>query len=270
MSERKNADQRELLYARLDDLCAVAEKGEVGISQFLTPAEAYFSELYLKRRRVSYILFGGCPAAERCRVYLLPDYMDELLTNRSDLSDGLAEYGYSLGISVLEIKGSGYKKFTHRDILGSVLSLGLERSVIGDIYVSDREESSAIVFCDSAISVFLEQELSRVSNDKVRVKILEKGEWEIPERRMQPIHDTVASPRLDAVVAALCNLSREKASETVTSGLVELDFESEERPDRSVSASSVISVRGIGRFRVVSLGDKTRKGRYRLEAEKYV
>ena len=109
-----------------------------------------------------------------------------------------------------------------------------------------------------------------MANDKVKTKKSEKGEWEAPERKMQPIHDTVASGRLDAVVAALCNLSRDKARTAVESGLVEIDFESEERPDRTVNTPAVISVRGVGKFRVLSLCDKTKKGRYRLEAEKYV
>jgi RNA-binding protein YlmH len=85
-----------------------------------------------------------------------------------------------------------------------------------------------------------------------------------------PISDTVASPRLDCIVGALCSLSREKARATVESGLVELDFEREERPDRTVSAPCIISVRGYGRFRINSVSDMTKKGRYRLNAEKFV
>ena len=96
------------------------------------------------------------------------------------------------------------------------------------------------------------------------------GNIQIPDRKTQPIRDTVASPRLDAVVAALCNLSRERARAAVVSGLVEIDFESEERPDRTLSADTTVSVRGFGRYRVTALSDKTKKGRYRLEAEKYV
>lgn len=271
MSNKSNAGQKELLYARLDDLSELCARGELGISPFLSPGELYFAETYLRRKGAPYIMYGGISDAERRRVYLLPDYMEELSdAETSDIENRFAEFGYFSNISALRIKGSGYRKLTHRDFLGSVLGLGLERSVVGDIFVMGDGESEAIMLCDSAIADFLLNELSHIANDKVRVSSVRHGEWEAPKRRMQEIHDTVASPRLDAVVAALCNLSRENASSAVLTGLVELNFENEERPDRTVAAPSIISVRGIGRFRVLSLSDKTRKGRYRLDAEKYV
>jgi RNA-binding protein YlmH len=80
----------------------------------------------------------------------------------------------------------------------------------------------------------------------------------------------VASSRLDCVVAAVCSLSRERARAVVESGLVELDFECEERADRAINPPCVISVRGFGRFKINSVSDKTKKGRYRLLAQKYL
>jgi RNA-binding protein YlmH len=188
----------------------------------------------------------------------------------SDIENRFAEFGYSSNISALRIKGSGYRKLTHRDFLGSVLGLGLERSVVGDIFVMGDGESEAIMLCDSAIADFLLNELSHIENDKVRVSSVRHGEWEAPKRRMREIHDTVASPRLDAVVAALCNLSREKASQAVLGGLVEVDYESETRSDRTLTAPCLISVRGYGKFRINSVSEQTRRGRLRLDADKYV
>jgi RNA-binding protein YlmH len=168
------------------------------------------------------------------------------------------------------VTGSGYRKLTHRDFLGSLLGLGLERDVLGDILVTDESGRCAVVLCDETICGFIESELTCVANDKVRVKRVKNDEWEVPVRRTMPIRDTVASPRLDAVVSALCGISREKEREAVVSGLVEFEFESEDRPDKIINAPSVISVRGVGKFKIVSLSDKTKKGRYRLEAEKYI
>ena len=89
------------------------------------------------------------------------------------------------------------------------------------------------------------------------------------EPRTTELSDTVASARLDCVVASLCRLSREKARECVLSELVELNFEVEDRPDHAVEAPAILSVRGVGRFRVLSLSELTKKGRLRLRAEKY-
>ncbi len=263
------------LVARLEDLTARAAKGEMGVTPFLTPRELHIAKEYLKRQGALYATFGGYPSAERQRIYILPDYMEELSQaegedGKFDFENKISEYGYSTDITPLKISGSGYRRLTHRDFLGSVLGLGAERSVVGDIVLLDGDGKEAAVFCDGAIAEFFLRELTLVANDKVKVAKTESGELELPQKRTEPIHDTVAAPRLDAVVAAMCNLSREKARGAVTAGLVELDFETEERPDRTVTAPALVSVRGFGRYRVLSLSDKTRKGRYRLEAEKFI
>lgn len=260
------------LVARLEDHISSAARGELGITPFLTPKELHIAEEYLKRRGAAFVACGGYPMAERKRIYLLPDYMEELSCAESDheLENKISEYGYSLNISLLTVRGSGYRRLTHRDFLGSALGLGVERAVMGDIVLLDEEGREAALFCDGAIAEFFLRELTCVANDKVKVSVTDMGKIRLPEKKTQPIHDTVAAPRLDAVVAALCSLSRDKARAAVATGIVELDFETEERPDRTVSSPAIISVRGYGRYKVLSLSDKTRKGRYRLEAEKYV
>ena len=270
MGTKENAEQRELLYARLDDLCGLSLRGELGVSDFLSPADLHFASAYLRRRGVSFSSFGGYSDAERRRIYIFPDYMGDDGAFSGDVEAFLEAFGFSDDISAVKIIGSGYRRLTHRDFLGSVLGLGIERAVVGDILITECDGKEAVLLCDGSIAEFIISELTSVANDKVRTKKIGRGEWNAPERRMQPIHDTVASGRLDAVVAALCNLSRDKARTAVESGLVEIDFESEERPDRAVNAPAIISVRGVGKFRVLSLCDKTKKGRYRLEAEKYL
>ena len=265
-------DDRELiaLGARLDDLCERANGGELAVTAFLSPGELAYTERHLKQKGADFHLFGGYDGAERRRAYILPDYMSEPSEDGRGFEAVLSEYGYSSEIAALRILGSGYRKLTHRDFVGSLLGLGIERSVVGDIVLLGNEEKEALVFCDGAIAEYIISQLTAVANDKVRVSRADMENIEIPARKTQPIRDTVASPRLDAVVAALCNLSRERARTLVVSGLVEINFESEERPDRTISADTTVSVRGFGRYRVLALSDKTKKGRYRLEAEKYV
>ena len=253
------------LFARLDDMVGKSERGELAVSSFLTPREQHYAQKYLERMGAHLISFGGYADAERQRIYILPDYMEGV-----DSSADFEDYGFSCEIATLEINGSGYRNLTHRDYLGSLLGLGLERSVIGDIVVLDEKGRQAVVFCESRISRFIEEMLEKVANDKVKVRQIEISENFLPKRKFAPISDTIASPRLDCIVAALCSLSRAKAAETITGGLVELDFEREERPDRVVSAPAQISVRGFGKFRIHSTGEQTKKGRYRLSADKYI
>ena len=251
------------LYARLSDLGRVAASGSVAVSLFLSPRELYFAEQYQREQGIAFLSFGGCEGTERQRLYLLPDYMEDVTS-----PEGLLDYGYDHGIRTLEILGSGYRRLTHRDFLGSLLGLGLERGVIGDICLVD--EFGGYAFVDAAIAPFITESLTKVASDTVKVR-----ETTLPAdfqvlRRTVPILDTVASPRLDAVVAALCSCSREQASSAVQSGLVELNYRTEEKGDRAVMPPAMISVRGQGKFRVLAVSELTRKGRIRLVAEKYL
>ena len=261
------SEDKLLLFARLDDLCSYADGGELGCSCFLSPRELHFSGIYLEKKgmRGRFFEWGGYADAERRRVFVLPEYM-EGVTTPAQLSD----FGYEEVLAALSVRGSGYRRLSHRDFLGSVLGLGLRRDVIGDILVTGEDPVEAIVICDAAVSDFICESLTRVGNDTVKVKRVELADGFLPARRMQHISDTVASARLDAVVGALCSLSRDKAREAVVSGLVELNYESEERPDRAVGESSVISVRGYGKFKINSVSETTRKGRVRLDADKYL
>ncbi len=251
------------LYARLDDIAARAQKGEMSQSDFLSPRELFFAESYLGRLSARFFSFGGYADAERRRVYILPDYMEG-----AENAEDIAAYGFDLGISAVCVKPSGYRALTHRDYLGSVLGLGLERSVIGDILIS--EQGDAVVFCETKLCAFLCSELSRIANDKVKVSEIPLTEVNAPPRRYADINDTVASARLDCVVGALCSLSRDKARAAVEAGLVELDYVNEQRADKEVREGALVSVRGYGKFKISALSDKTKKGRFRLTAQKFL
>ncbi len=255
----------EELYARMDDLSARADRGELGVSDFLTPVELHYAEKHLRKSRGAFVCFGGYADAERKRIYVLPEYL-EGVTQASELLD----YGFSYEISAIEMTTDGYKTLSHRDYLGSLLGLGLERAVIGDIAVYGDGGYKAVAFCDQTIGGYVLEQLLRIANERVKVRRVELDTLEMPERRVAAISDTVASARLDCIVAAICSLSRDKARAAVESGLVELDFEREERADRTVSAPCMLSVRGYGRFEIISVSDKTKKGRYRLLARKYL
>lgn len=274
------------LYARLSDLQAVAARGEAAMTAFLTPRECLYAASFCEAqiREGSAFLWGGHPLGEgeippeRRRMLLLPDYAAGLIAAEAlarDPMTALAEAGLddlstlvAASVSLLYIKGSGFRRLTHRDYLGSVLGLGLERDVTGDIFVAD--EHSAYLACKGEIADFLADNLTHVSADTVRVTKMPAGFVPPVERKRQAIRDTVASARLDCVVAALTNLSREKAQVAVRSGLVELNYETCDACDTTVAPPCVLSVRGVGKFSVLSFDGETKKGRMRLSGEKYI
>ena len=269
-----------LLLSRLDDLVKKSERGEVAVSSFLTPREAKYACVHLSSRvsAGTAVLWGGYLTAERVRAVILPDYTEGLVDPTALASDpaaALADGGLDDlaefirgAVCPVQVRGSGFRELSHRDYLGSVLGLGLERDAIGDILMPDAH--SAILLTDSRVGDFLTTQMEKVATDTVKVSRLPEGIALTGTRRLQPITDTVASERLDCVVAALCNLSREKAQMAVKSGIVELDYEAVEDCSATVDAPAVISVRGFGKFAVHSFDGTTRKGRVRLSAGKYI
>ena len=127
-----------------------------------------------------------------------------------------------------------------------------------------------MLFCDERISAFILNDLERVGRDKVRVKKVDPASVSIPPRRFAPVSTTVSSMRLDCVVAALCNLSRDKASTLITAKNVDVEFMTEEKVDRNLAPPCVVSVRGFGKYRLLGADLRTKKGKIRLEAKKYL
>jgi RNA-binding protein YlmH len=252
-----------LLWARVTELRARAAKGELTCTPFLTPGEQ--KALSGRISGADLLFYGGYDAAERRRLYLLPPYLCEM--EEPYRTEAFRELCAEETMAV-EIRGSGYRELTHRDFLGALLHLGVERDRIGDVCVTSPDR--AVLFCDRLMADFFSESLTRVANDAVRVCATAVPADFDGGRRFRPLSDTVASPRADAVVAALVNLSRERAQTLFRDGAVELDYEPCERPDRTVTEGTVIVVCGHGKFIVRAISDLTRKGRYRLLADQYI
>ncbi|MBQ9802723.1 MAG: hypothetical protein IJW51_06615 [Clostridia bacterium] len=253
------------LLARARDLLARAERGEVCHTPFLTPREQKLLARGLGAANACTLQDGGYPAAERKRVFFLPEYITCL---EGELRDGLLAEPRAEALCAVSVKGSGYRALSHRDYLGAVLNLGIERDAIGDICVLPTGE--AVLFCDRVIADFLFENLTRVARDAVTVAPAVLPPDFDGGRTFAPMSDTVASPRADAVVAALCNLARERAQALFAQGAVELDYEPLEKYDREVPEGATLTVRGHGKFIVRALSDKTKKGRFRLLADRYL
>lgn len=272
MSTPKDEELTRLL-AHIGELCDRAERGQTEYTAYLTPREAKYAKALLLRRGQWHRarLWGGYPEAERVCLLLFPDYVADMIDKTAwettPPDELLTLAGEESPLAALSVKASGFRRLSHRDYLGSLLSLGIEREVLGDIAIGEEE---TIVFCTARILPFLLSSVERIAGDAVRVKAtivppdFDRGQ------KYQPLRDTIASPRLDCIVAALCNYSRGTAQEAIRAGLVELDYDVEERVDVIVDVPSVISVRGVGKFALRSLGEPNRRGRLPLIADKYV
>lgn len=274
-------EEERLLLAHTDDLVSRADGGTVS-GDFLNLGEQFLVRAFLnqcgKTENLDYAFFGGYPAAERCMLFLFPSYFaDTLPYMTDDAGNPLAPADAAAllcaeehALTALRINGSGYRTLSHRDYLGSLLALGIERCVIGDIAVLD--DRSAVLFVKNAMADFLTTALERIGSDKVTVRPLsDEDAHNTPDtRRWEQISDTVASPRLDGIVAAAANLSREKAKQLVTGGFVDVDFRPCEHPDTELSPGCYLSIRGHGRYLFSEIDGTSKKGRLRIKLKKLI
>ena len=249
-------------------------------SGFLTPREQrIFCAAAESEGEADRLFFwGGAPGAERRAAVLLPDWLltdappeDPLSAAREAFLARLAEEeiaDLSPAAAPLSLCADPYARLTHRDWLGSILALGLERHVLGDIAVLDG--THAVAFFAPRIAPFVEENLHRAGNGTVSASpaALPAG-FEIP-RSFERVEVSVASPRLDGVVRALTGLSRADAAALVRADAVELNYFPEENTDAPVTDGDVLSIRGFGKYIVDSASGVTRRGRNRLCARKYV
>ena len=260
--------QTEFLYARLCDMREYAQKGVFRTTQFFTPHELVLVRRWLSSdgKGANARIFGGYEHAERARVYFLPDYIadDDTLS----VGELVENYGYEDPTVTLKVRASGFRKLSHRDYMGTVLSLGIERDSIGDIVVCS--DSEAYLFCDRAIAEYIISSLTKIANDAARVETVPRPGGDFGERRFKTVRDTVASLRLDALVASAANLSRENAKKAVTSGICELNYESVTSPDAVMEQGDIFSIRGYGKFRLLSVDGENARGRLRISIQKYL
>ncbi len=158
------------------------------------------------------------------------------------------------------------RSITHRDVLGSLLASGVKREMLGDILCTD---GLAVVFVKDEVAPYLQTEIAKIGGEGVRCEVPYIGA--LPqahtfiERR-----DTVASPRLDAVLRVCLAVSREEAAKRIESGLVSVNHTVCESVSAEVHEQDILSVRGAGRFRVKQIGPITKKGRLFVTIEQYV
>ena len=153
-----------------------------------------------------------------------------------------------------------YGSIGHRDILGALMGLGIERETLGDIAML---KEGALLFVHEDMADYVAANLESCGRAKVRISPCGE-EVAPPEPEGTLLYRTVPSQRLDAVLAAACDLSRQKAQEMIRAELVKVDHAVETRADARLEAGSLVSARGLGRFSVQEVAGLTRKGRVGL------
>ncbi len=239
----------------LHDLLSRSQRQNIfTFSGFLTPEEQ--SVLLTDRMFTGKVaLYGGAEGAER-RI--------ARFGSESDL--GYSEDFPVICLQISPLNDKFASPLSHRDYLGALMNLGIERSCIGDIIV---REHTAYVFCIERIAPYITENLVRIGRNDIRAEVCDA----LPEGsfyKTETLRLTVTSLRIDCLASAACKLSRTKTAELMREKKLLINSAVCEKPERLLKEQDRFSVRGIGKFRFKETLGESKKGKIIIILEKYV
>lgn len=243
-------------------LAKVWDKINAGLRRCLPAATCFLSPRELEMTRYLFgtvpglIPFGGYADAERAMLVYLPEYLDEEYLSGEDSPLVCLRATWFEGDSL-----------SHRDLLGALMGSGIGRETVGDILV---DKSSCDLFVTSDIAPYILQNFTSAGRTKLRLEAIPLSLVSVPQAETKEIRDTVASVRLDSVISSGFRISRSLASQYVTAGKAAIDGLPCEKPDKPVPEGAKISVRGLGKLRLRTLGGQTKKGRISIIIDRYI
>ncbi len=251
----QNAEDRVLLAKLWDKITAGMRKNIPANTCFLSPREQEMAN-YLFGRPEGLHFFGGYPDAERKMLVYLPDYLEESALYEEDSP--------CICLRAVFFQGDSPG---HRDFLGALMGAGVARETVGDICVGT---GSCDFFVTAEIAPYLLQNFTSAGRTKLHLERIPLTDACIPEPEVKEIKDTLASLRLDSVIASGFRIGRSLAAQYVTGGKAAMDGLPCEKPDKPVSEGAKISVRGLGKIKLVKVNGKTKKDRISVVIHRYV
>lgn len=251
----QNAEDRLLLAKVWDKINAGIRRNIPSNTCFLSPRELEMTR-YLFGDVPGLYSFGGYEDAERKMLIHLPDYLEESSLMEEDSP-------------VICLHAQFYESDSpsHRDFLGALMGAGIARETLGDICVGPG-------FCDffvtAEIAPYLLQNFTSAGRTKLRLAQIPLQDASIPQPETKQIRDTLASLRLDSVISSGFRVGRSLAAQYVTQGKAAIDGLPCEKPDKAVAEGAKISVRGLGKIRLTTIGNRTKKDRISVIIDRYV
>ena len=248
-------NEQELCKKRLLDLSKQADiKGIVTFSDFLNLNEL---NIYHMNKNTFYCNtkeFGGYDSAERQMIAFIPDAL-------------MFEWDYPIKcIHIVSKYPKFAEKLTHRDVLGALMHLGIERSCLGDILCLNNDY---YVFCNETIFPFIIDELQKIRNTMVDLS------EELDYRRLQANiqleeqYDMIASNRIDCIIAKAFRLSRSEAAEYLAAEKVFINGKCVTNCNQACPEGAIVSVRGKSRFIFENCNSISKKGKLRVKFSFY-
>lgn len=245
-----------MLLAKLwDKINAGMNRNIPANTAFLSPRELEMSR-YLFGEQEGLYAFGGYADAERKMLIYLPDYMEEDVLYSDDSPIVCLHAEFYQGDSP-----------NHRDFLGALMGCGITRESVGDICVG---KGSCDFFVTEELAKYLLDNFFSAGRTKLHLSRIHIADAQIPEPEVKEIKDTMASLRLDSVISSGFRIGRSLASQYVSAGKAAINGLPCEKPDKTVAEGDTVSVRGLGKIRLHTVGGETKKGRISVVIHRYV
>lgn len=215
------------------------------LTGFLTPFEQNMAETIANSLGDLHVEFdGGFVGAERQRAAFCHEEF---------------EGTPAFEISVIKSEWNGeFARLSHSDVLGSIMSLGVDREFIGDIIAT---KNFARILVDKKIRDYFVANLTKIGNTTVETSEDELENISPKEERVKEIKATVASLRADSIAAAGFGMSRSKAAAEISAEKVKLNWQTVKNASQSIKEGDILSMRGRGRLEVSEVRGQTKKGR---------
>ena len=246
--DQKNNNQ-DLFSAKINNLIYKKKQYYCNIASLFMNEIELAKAIKIIGSQSQFIISGGCDNAFRNKIILIEDdsfIESEIVCLTTRINDNFCE-------------------IKHKDILGSLMSLGIDRNRFGDCFKVDK---NIIVYCDKAISNYVIDNFKQIKRLNVSFSISEIN----INQQVKYITSTinVTSFRIDAIVACLANISRDKAKELIDETNVMINHEIVEDCKRLCNNECTIVIRKIGKFIVYCDDFKTsKKNRYIINVKQF-
>ena len=241
----RDAEDRLLFAKALDRFKASQYKNHAAFTDFMNPQRSVMFLQRFVKMGTNAGVYGGYEGAERMMLGFPAAYMDEVVAGDE----------YPITPLAVTYNGRFSRALTHRDFLGAVLGLGIDRGKIGDIQLV---ESGAVMYVGSDIAAYIVENLLEVGRTAVTVAVHTQAHSAEATGTQKRI--TVASLRVDAVIAVAFHLSRGKAAALIESEKVFVNW-AVAKKTLQLSDGDIVTIRGMGRVRVDSTAGHTKKDR---------
>ena len=236
------------LFKQIDQWLAICQKRNQHIvTNFFTPEDLALIIPYLQSR-IPFVVDGGINNFERAKLIL--NVVDKTATD----------------VVVIAAKiNPKYVEIAHKDVLGTLMGMGIQRETIGDIVIDD---NLILVVTNQVIGQYLIENCLQIKRFKVTFNYYDEKYTRIYHYDI--LHLNVASLRMDAIVAALAKTSREKAQQLIKNKMVVINHQTLEDIKRLCHNNDIISIRKVGKFVFKQIEKTTKKERLIIEVWKYI